>query len=72
MRAICGLTVAFFFVFVYALRVSVLGLDDVDHLGLGGALWFAGTVFQSRVPTWHSRRCVTETLFRVCGGGWCS
>ena len=34
------------------------GLDDVDHLGLGGALRLAGTVFQFRIRTWHGWRCV--------------
>jgi hypothetical protein len=39
-----------------------LGLDGIDHLGLGGALRCARTVFRSGVHTWYHRRYVS-TLF---------
>lgn len=58
-------------------RVYV-GLDDINHLGLGGALWRAGTVLGYGVHRWHHRGYVLSApppplvfSFRVCGRGFC-
>lgn len=35
-----------------------LGLDGIDHLGLGGALRRAWTLFRCGIHTWHHGRYV--------------
>lgn len=39
-----------------------LGLDGIDHLGLGGALWGTWTVFRYGIHTWHHCRYVIIIL----------
>src|SRR5258707_4123723 len=48
-----------------------LGLDGIDHLGLGGALRGARTVFRSGIHTWYHCRYVSSSLvslsyFHLC------
>jgi len=42
--------------------VFFLGLDGIDHLGLGGALRGARTVFRSGIHTWYHCRYVSSSL----------
>jgi hypothetical protein len=43
--------------------VRFLGLDSIDHLGLGGALRRAWTVFRYGIHTWHHCRYVIIILY---------
>jgi hypothetical protein len=43
--------------------VRLLGLDGIDHLGLGGTLRRTGTVFRYGIHTWHHCRYVITTLY---------
>jgi hypothetical protein len=43
--------------------VRFLGLDGIDHLGLGGALWRAWTVFRYGIHTWHHCRYAIIILY---------
>lgn len=49
--------------------VRFLGLDGIDHLGLGGALRRTWTVFRYGIHTWHHCRYVITTLSPLCDGG---
>ena len=54
--------------------VRFLGLDGIDHLGLGGALRRAWTVFRYGIHTWHHCRYVIIILYftlppPLCDGG---
>lgn len=55
-------------VFFLLMLRALLGLDGIDHLGLGGALWPTGTIFRFGVHTWHCRRCV-NAKYRLCTCG---